>query len=522
MLSNIQKAWILLVVAAICLAGCTSLKQYVHNGFKVGPNYHPPLAPVAQHWIDTNSPAVLNESRELCCWWTVFNDPVLNRLVACACRQNLSLKEAGLRVLQARAQLGITVGNLFPQQQDAVASYTREGIPVGDSGFGGGGFFDQWSFGFNLAWELDFWGRFRRAVAAQKDLLDASVEDYRNVQVTLLGDVATNYVQIRIDQQRIKLLETNVEVQRGVLDFIEKRFAARFHVSKLDLDQARSNLKQTEAQIPQLQINMRQSANRLCILLGIPPQELEDMLGEGMIPTSPLDVAAGIPAELLRRRPDIRRAERQAAAQAEEIGIAESDLYPAFTLSGSLGYRAQNFSDLFSSQAFNGNIGPSAQWNILNYGRIVNNVRFQDAHFQELVLVYQNTVLQAAEEVENGLVTFMRSHQQAEFLNESVKASQSAVNIAILQYKTGASDFNRYALIEQNLVQQQDLQAQALGQIALGLIQVYRSLGGGWKYSPSTLPPETLPPVTSPPSAAAKPEEVPLPAPDPTLPTQSP
>jgi outer membrane protein TolC len=249
----------------------------------------------------------------------------------------------------------------------------------------------------------------------------------------------------------------------------------------LDVDQAKSTLAQTEAQVPLFEIVLRQACNRLCVLMGMPPEQLQDRLGQRAIPTPPPYVVVGIPAQLLARRPDVRRAERLAAAQSEQIGIAEADLYPAITINGTLGFQAQQFSQLFSKQAFTGSEGPSFQWNILNYGRITNNIRFQDARFQELVLAYQQTVLSAAEEAEDGLVTFLRQQERAKLLEESVVNAQKAVNVVIAQYKVGTVDFNRVALIEQDLVTQQDLLAQAQGQIAQGLIQVYRALGGGWQ-----------------------------------------
>lgn len=197
-------------------------------------------------------------------------------------------------------------------------------------------------------------------------------------------------------------------------------------------------------------------------------------------------MVVGIPADLLRRRPDVRRVESQAAAQAERIGIAEADLYPMFALSGVVGLQAETLPQLLSAQAFHGSLGPSFQWNILNYGRIANNVRLQDARFQQLLVAYQNAVLQAAAEVEDGLVTFLQAQERTRRLAESVDAAKLARDIAFAQYEksvagVGNSDFNRYAVLEQNRIVQQDLWAQARGQIAQGLIQVYRALGGGWE-----------------------------------------
>jgi len=496
------------VLTAMLVCGCTSLHDYIHNGFKVGPNYCTPQADVAQQWIDQADLGTPREPENLARWWKIFNDPKLDGLIVEACQQNLSLKEAGFRILKARATLGIQVGNLFPQSQNASGDYRRSGAPFADS----------WDYGFNLSWELDFWGRYRRAVAAAEDQLEASVASYDGVMVTLLGDVAQNYVRIRTDQERIALLEANVKLQQGVLNYIEHRYNAGYKQTELDLDQALSNVRQTEAAINVLEIDKRQAENRLCTLMGIPTADLAERLGEGPVPTCPPEVAIGIPADLLRQRPDVRRAERLAAAQAEQIGIAQSDFYPALSINGSLGYRAQNFSDLFHSDAFSSSVGPSFRWNLLNYGRILNNVRYQEAAFQELVAAYQNTVLLANEEVENGLVTFLRSQRRTKLLTESVDAANKAVNIVVLQYRKGAVDFNRYAVIEQNLVTQQDSLAQARGQIAQGLISIYRALGGGWEISREGL--EGLEETAAMPEPAAAPaaegpEELPAVVPEP-------
>ncbi len=463
-------------VLAVCLSGCTSLHDYVYNGFKVGPNYCQPPAPVAKHWIDAADIHPVDGSGIQCRWWTVFHDPKLDELIACAYRQNLTLREAGCRILQARATRDMAIGNIFPQQQAARGAYSRNAAAIGansNAGFGPSRYSDSWNYGFNLNWELDFWGRFRRAIASADANLDASVADYDFALVTLLGDVATNYVTIRTTEERINLLRANAKLQQEVLDFINTRFQAGFKQNKLDLVQAQSNLRQTEAGIPVLEIAKRQAENALCILLGMPPVNLTPMLGAGPIPVAPPEVALGIPADLLRRRPDVRKAERLAAAQAEQIGIAEADLYPAFYINGSLGYAAQNFPDLFRNTAFNGNIGPSFQWNILNYGRIVNNVHLQNARFQELVVAYQQTVLTAGQEVENGLVAFFRSQRASRLLDQSVTAAQEAVKLALEQYRAGgipgqpgSGDFNRYATIEQALVTQEDQAAQARGNIA--------------------------------------------------------
>ena len=237
------------------------------------------------------------------------------------------------------------------------------------------------------------------------------MENYDAVLVTLLADTAQYYVTMRETQERIELAKQNAKLQRDVLKIIQARFDAGT-VSELDVDQQQSTLSQTEAAIPAFEITLRQAQDQLCTLLGIPPTDLQARLGQRPIPTAPSDVAVGIPAQLLERRPDIRSAERTAAAQAQQIGIAQADLYPHISITGTLGYSAQNASQLFTPAAFNGSVGPTFQWNILNYGRLANNVRLQDAKFQQTLLDYRTAVLTANQEAEDGLVAFLQSQEQ--------------------------------------------------------------------------------------------------------------
>jgi NodT family efflux transporter outer membrane factor (OMF) lipoprotein len=504
---------VIATLAAIAAGGCTSVSEYVHNGFKVGPNYAPPQAPVARNWIDADDVRVRTQCDDLSKWWVVFKDPVLESLICDAYRQNLSLRVAGCRVLEARAQMLIDVGNLFPQTQTATGSYTRNAISRENANPLAPGlkrWYSQWNYGFNLSWELDFWGRLRRAIESDSASLDASVENYDDVLVTLLGDVATNYVAYRTAEQRIQYANENVKLQKITLNIAESR--QRFGVQGVtirDVFQAKSTMEQTQATIPELEIARRQAANQLCILLGIPPQDLRARLGSGSIPTAPAEVAAGIPANLLCRRPDVRRAERQAAAQSAQIGIAEAQFYPIISVNGTIGYSAQIFKDLFREQALTGSVGPSFTWNILNYGRIRNNVRLQDAHFQELVSAYQNTVLSAAQDVENGLVTFLRANEREKKQKQSVDDEAKAARVAESQYDAGATDVTTVTLLQQNLVGLEDTLAQAQGEIATGLIQVYRALGGGWQIR---LAPEEGRALVPPPAAAQPAETIPAPA----------
>ncbi len=290
--------------------------------------------------------------------------------------------------------------------------------------------------------------------------------------------------------------------KRGSAKLAEDRFAGG-KATELDMRQARSNLAQTQALIPPLITGRQQAANRLCILLGMPVSDLGDRLPAGPIPRAPVGVAVGVPADLLRRRPDIRAAERQVASQSAQIGIAEADLYPRLAVNGFLGYAANDLGDLFNSKSFLAFVIPSLQWNVLNYGRIANNIRAQDARLETVALQYQQTVLTAGREVEDGLIAFLQAQQQSAFLDESVREAARSVELVTLQFEGGVTDFNRVFNAQSTLVTQQDQLAVARGNIALQLIAVYRALGGGWPHflaggglpGGPTAPPELLPPT---------------------------
>jgi NodT family efflux transporter outer membrane factor (OMF) lipoprotein len=485
-----------MVVAVFVTSGCitTGPRQWIRNGFKVGPNYCPPPAPVAEDWISANELAV--QHRHLQDWWSVFQDPTLDSLVVTAYEQNPNLRVAGTRVLQARAQQAIAVGNMFPQSQTTTGSYARVNLNSNMPIVGPilnlappsqkTAAFSNWFYGFNLSWELDLWGRLRRTIESNNASLDASVESYDDALVTLLADVATNYVQFRIAQQRLKIARDNVRIQEGILALTQERFRVGT-ATRLDAEQARTVLEQTRSTIPALEITLGQANDTLCTLLGIPPRDLAPDLGTGPelgsppMPNTPEWVATGIPADLLRRRPDVRRAERQIAAQTAQIGVAEAALYPTIAINGLLGWDAADFSKLFETKSFIGAVFPSFTWNILNYGRILNNVRYQEARTQELIATYQNQVLTAAREVQIPLRGFIRSREQADDLAKSVEAAKAATQLGVQQYRTGTIDFNRVFNLETAQIQQQDNLAVAAGNIALNLINVYRAMGGGWE-----------------------------------------
>jgi NodT family efflux transporter outer membrane factor (OMF) lipoprotein len=455
----------------------------------VGPDFKSPPVPVADKFLEANNPSVQTKREEYRDWWTVFHDPVLDRLIAIAYDQNLTLVAAGTRVLQARAELGVAIGDFYPQSQQATSSliYDRpsHADPTASPQSQVSGFWRA-SLGASIDWELDFWGKFRRAIESADAAYLGSIASYDDALVTLLGDVATTYIGIRTLQTEIDIAQDNIVKQKKALAIAE----ARYHggvATKLDVYQAENVLGQTESTVPQLTAQLDQGLDALRVLLGMAPQPLDDLLrGPAAIPVPPWDAAVGIPADLVRRRPDIRAAELAAVAQSAQIGVAEAQLYPAFSLLGTFGTVSSNIaghklSDLVMGKGITFGFGPSFQWNILNYGQITNTVRVQDAKLQELLVDYQNTVLTAQQQVEDGLATFLQSREQVDDLRRSVVAANAALGLAFLQYQLGTRDFTTVLTAEQNLYTAQTDLASAEGNVSTGLATVYRALGGGWQ-----------------------------------------
>jgi len=307
----------------------------------VGPNYQRPKVSVSPSWGETEDLRVKTESTTYRDWWSTFKDPALDRLIARAYRDNLTLQQAGVKVLQARAQLGIAVGEFYPQTQQAIGSVqwnrTSDRAATGlISSGGGGGSFTYWQsqLGAQTSWELDFWGRIRRGIESADASLLATLADYDNTLVTLTADVANTYIALRTAEERIRIARENVDSQEQTLKIVEARFRYGT-VTQLDVEQARTVLLNTQATVPTLETQRRQARDALSVLLGMPPSDLADLLeGPSAIPVSPPQVIVGIPADLLRRRPDIRSAELQAVAQSAQIGVARADLFPAFSLLG--------------------------------------------------------------------------------------------------------------------------------------------------------------------------------------------
>jgi NodT family efflux transporter outer membrane factor (OMF) lipoprotein len=418
----------------------------------------------------------------------VFNNPVLDQLIETAHQQNLPLQIAGLRILEARAQLGIARGNQYPQLQQAVGSATANELSENSPNFSPltDDTFANYQVGFDAAWELDFWGRFRRGIEAADANLSATVADYDNALVSLTAEVARTYVNIRTLEERLQLARNNIDLQEESLRIATVRFE-NGATTELDVQQASANLANTEALVPVLLKSLRQANNGLSVLLGMPPSDLTQMLGgAGTIPVAPVEVAAGVPTDLLRRRPDVQAAELQAAGLSALVGVAETDLYPSFSLLGSIGVQSSDTGmsdagDLFDGDSLFYSAGPAFRWNILNYGRIKNNVRVQDARLQQALVNYRNSVLTAYQEVEDAMVAFVQSQRESEYRATSAQAAARSTELANIQYREGSVDFQRVVDSERFLFAQQDDWTRVRGNVALDLIAMYKALGGGWE-----------------------------------------
>lgn len=424
--------------------------------------------------------------------WRSFHDPTLDQLVLSAYHQNLPLQAAGVRIMEARAQLGIAVGNQYPQVQAVFANAT--GVQVSkhaaNSVLADHNFWD-FQIGFDALWEIDFWRKFHRDARAASEQYLASVADYDNALISLTAEVARTYAAVRTFEVLIDQATENAAIQAEGLRIAQSRFR-HGATSELDVAQATTLLEDTRATIPRLEIGLKQAQNALCTLLAEPPGALDAMLaGSKGIPAPPAQVEITVPTEVLRRRPDIRSAELNAAAQSERIGVAKADLYPSFSLAGTIGTQTSSgggvlsgnsaFKNLFGSGSFFYAFGPRLIWPIFNYGRIKNNVRVQDARFEQLLLDYQNTVIRAAQEVEDGMVGYMKSQEAAVFAQNAVVGAQRAVDLSFTQYREGAVDYQRVLDAQRSLLAEQNNLAQDRSSVATELISLYKALGGGWQ-----------------------------------------
>jgi NodT family efflux transporter outer membrane factor (OMF) lipoprotein len=448
----------------------------------IGPDYKRPEPPVAAEWIGRGQDRIAPPAEPIGPWWDTFGDPTLSDLIAQAYRQNPSLQAAGVRVIEAQARRGIAIGTLFPQTQNLVGAYRRTVASENTVVTPPERSYDQFLAGFDVAWEVDLWGKFRRGIESADAEVLAALANYDDVLVSLLAEVATNYIGIRTAQEELDVARRNVELQRGNYSIASRR-ATEGAVSDVDPAQAATLLHNTEAQIPTFEASIDAQAATLSALIGTTPRRVEELLGgaRARIPTPPATIAMGLPADLLRRRPDVRRSERVLAAQSAEIGIARADLLPHLSLVGSINLDAKDAAKFFAGESFEAFGGPTLSWAILNYGRITNNVRVQDARYQALVNDYTTAVLGAQAEVESAVADHRGARLRTVALRKSVTAAQKVVDLVGQQYGEGAVDFTTVLLSQEFLVDQQDLLAASKGREALTLVTLYKALGGGWE-----------------------------------------
>lgn len=473
-----------LLAGACCVGGCARL----------GPDFQPQQEPWTQQW---RSPAleqatVQQATPDIREWWQVFADPTLERLIAEADAHNASVKLAGLRVMEARAQLGIAQSGRFPQLQQASADalYTERrqagGLNPQNSRFW------QYSAGFDIGWELDFWGRFSRAIESADAAYFAASANRDDVLVLLRAQVAETYFALRTAEARLRIARDNAALQKRSFEITERLFRSGA-TDELDLQQAKTQYLGTLSTIPEFESQIARTRNALAVLMGRPPgplPELPELAGkEGVIPLIDRAVLQDVPASLLLRRPDIRAAELQVAAQSALIGVAEADLYPSLTLLGSIVWSASTLAGTPNSLALIG--GPSLRWNVFDYGRIRNTVRVQDARLQQLIVAYQDAVRQAAREADDAASALLKALEREQLLRDSALAARRSLTLANALYREGYSDFQRVLDAQRALASQQDAYLVNRSNAVSNLIALYRALGGGWHSGQPMVDPAT-------------------------------
>jgi len=473
----------LLACSAVVLGACTT----------VGPDYVRPDSPLGPEWYEAEFARYDTETEQQVLWWKALGDPVLDGLIDLAHQQNNTLQIAGLRVLESRAQLGIAVGNQYPQAQvvagDATAVQASENAPntaAGDLSF------TQYNVGVSASWEIDFWGKFRRGIESADAAYFASVAGYDQVMILVTAQVCSAYLAVRTLEEQLRITNDNIAIQQRSFDIVNVQFQ-NGSTSELDVLQAQTLLMATKATLPALQTELYQAKNALATLLGKPPSDMSDLLkGGSSIPTVPEKLAVGLPADLLRRRPDVRQAEFLAMAQNAQVGLAEANLYPSFSLTGAVGLTAagntdttrtgnSGFGELFSGDSLTYAFGPNFVWPFLNYDRIRNSVRVQDARLQQSLVAYRETVLQAAREVEDALVAFEGAVQQDELLSVTVASARRSTDVAQLRFNEGFADYQRVLNAQQSLFTQQSRYVTNHSSIVGSFIALYLALGGGWE-----------------------------------------
>jgi NodT family efflux transporter outer membrane factor (OMF) lipoprotein len=448
----------------------------VLNGCKVGPDYHAPSQSMPEAWKSpptTQASVTVQKPVEVARWWTTFHDPTLDSLIQRATASNLTLEVATQRIREARGTVGIVRAGLWPNV-NANADYAR-------TGGGSQKWKSEWQAGLDAAWEIDVFGGVRRSVEEANANLQASVEDRRDVLVTLLGEVASDYILLRGEQQEVIIAYENLDVQQRNATLTRDKVALGTG-TELDVVQAEAQVASTTAVIAGFETTEQQTIHALSVLLALPPRALdEELQPRGPVPDPPAVVPVGLPSDLLRRRPDIRRAERQLAAQTAAIGVATADLFPKFSLTGSFGYSARRIDLLGNWNGTNWSFGPSATWAIFDAGRIWSNIEVQNAIAAEAMATYRQTVLSALQEVQDVLVAYAQEQHRRVALSDAVDLNQRAVALATRRYKQGLTDFLAVLDAQRNLFASQDALVQSNRAVGTDAVALYKALGGGWE-----------------------------------------
>ncbi|MDF7800860.1 efflux transporter outer membrane subunit [Pontiellaceae bacterium B1224] len=461
------------VSGLLLLNGCSSLPS-------VGPDYEKPEMELPDAWHEAVQDEFKNGEPNLQTWWTVFNDDTLNGLIARASTNNLDLKTAAARVEQAAAMRGVSASQFWPEIS-AGASASAYQITEAQNYTGGDREGEMYDAGLSMAWELDLWGRVRRSVESADASLQASVEDYRDVLVVLYSNVAFSYINVRTLQERIAFAENNLTAQQKTMTLTQNRFDSGL-VPALDVSQAQLNLSRTSSVIPPLKQSLIEAINRLSVLMGEMPYALyKELETVKPIPVADSVLSVGVPAELLRQRPDVRAAERELAAQTALIGSVQAELYPTLTLPGTLAVESYDGGNLFSSANTLYSFGPQIRWSIFNGKRIRSRVNAEKAATKAALNMYEQTVLLALEEVEDQMSAYANEKDRIQSLEVAAESAQKSVKLVTELYTSGLTDFQNVLNMEQALLDQQDQLAQSKGLISAYLVGVYKSLGGGWE-----------------------------------------
>ena len=451
----------------------------------VGPDYEKPRPKTPEDWeaqMEKGLEASQPKNDRLSRWWTVFNDPVLTELEKRAVEGSLDVKTAFSRLRQARIRRGVSGADLYPGLSGSGRVQRQEASESMPSAYGGEEM-DYYLGQFDSSWELDLFGGIRRSVQAAQAELEASRADINDVYTSLMAEVALNYIEVRTYQHRLAITRENIGIQEKTYELNSSRYKAGL-VDELAVQQSLRNLERTRSQVSSLENGLIAAKNRLAVLLGLPPGVLNgELTPPESIPKIPARVAVGIPAEAMRRRPDIRSAERRLAAQSARIGAATAELYPKFHLLGSIGLEAlDNSSDFFDAKSRFWNIGPGVSWNIFQGRALRLNIDLQTEKQKEAMIAYKSAVLHAREEIEDALTAYAKEQMREESLEKAVTAAQRTEALARDRYKAGLIDFYNVLDAQRSLLELEDELTRSQGQVASSLARLYKALGGGWQY----------------------------------------